>query len=405
MKSAIKVGMLSYSFYESDNRVRRYAEELVRQGIAVDVFALRRENQRDYNELNGVRIFRIQKRIRNERGKSTFLFRILKFFFKSALALTRMQLNQPYNIIHVHSVPDFEVFAATIPKIFGAKVILDIHDIVPEFYAAKFNMGKETITYKILVLIEKLSTSFADHVIISNDLWKNTICSRSVRSEKCTSIINYPDQKIFFRRNVKPNKNKFVFMYPGTLNHHQGLDLAIEAFQKIRNIISGAELHIIGDGPAKSKLGQLVKQYQLETRVFFKDTVPLENIADIMASANVGIIPKRNDSFGGEAFSTKSLEFMSLGVPVIISRTKIDQHYFNNSQVRFFEPENIDDLSDAMLDLAFNPLKITKISENALKFAQINSWNLKKKIYLRIINDLIGGTSSNNGQRIPGNAL
>ncbi len=123
--------MLTYSFYESDNRVRRYAETLARRGDQVDVIALRRAGQGPYNELNGVRVYRVQERTRNEKGKKDYFFRIIKFFIRSAALLTRMHRERPYDFVHVHSVPDFEVFAALVPKLTGAKVILDIHDIVP----------------------------------------------------------------------------------------------------------------------------------------------------------------------------------------------------------------------------------------------------------------------------------
>ena len=53
--------------------------------------------------------------------------------------------------------------------------------------------------------------------------------------------------------------------------------------------------------------------------------MPIDQIAEVMANADLGIIPKKNDPFGGEAFSTKTLEFMSLGIPIILSRTKIDK--------------------------------------------------------------------------------
>jgi hypothetical protein len=65
----MKACMLVYTFYESDSRVRRYAESLARRGDHVDVVALRREGQARDDIINGVRIFRIhQKRVKNERG-------------------------------------------------------------------------------------------------------------------------------------------------------------------------------------------------------------------------------------------------------------------------------------------------------------------------------------------------
>ncbi len=79
-----------------------------------------------------------------------------------------------------------------------------------------------------------------------------------------------------------------------------------------------------------------------------------------MSMADAGVIPKRNDDFGGEAFGTKTLEFMALGVPIILSRTKIDSYYFNDSIVTFFDPENDQDLADSMLQLIRNPGKSEK---------------------------------------------
>jgi len=60
------------------------------------------------------------------------------------------------------------------------------------------------------------------------------------------------------------------------------------------------------------------------------------------------VVPKRANSFGNEAFSTKILEFMALGVPVIVSNTKIDKYYFSDDLVMFFKNEDIDDLAAKM---------------------------------------------------------
>jgi len=70
-----------------------------------------------------------------------------------------------------------------------------------------------------------------------------------------------------------------------------------------------------------------------------------------MASADIGVVPKRADSFGDQAFSTKIFEFMALGVPVIVSRTQIDSFYFDDSVVKFFDSKDEESLAEAMLEL------------------------------------------------------
>ena len=122
-----------------------------------------------------------------------------------------------------------------------------------------------------------------------------------------------------------------------------------------------------------------------------KSPVSLDEIVGIMAQADVGIIPKRNDNFGGSAFSTKTLEFMSLGVPIIISHTRIDHYYFNESDVRFFEPENVEDLSVAMLAMIENPSLKAKQIAAANNFVNQFNWRKKQNLYLDIADQLIAG--------------
>ena len=385
----MRVCMVAYSFYESDNRVMRYAEALAQRGDQVDAIALRRKGDKKKEILNGVTVYRIQERELNETGKLDYLLRLLKFLFSSAWLLTKNHLTKRYALIHVHSVPDFEVFSAIIPKILGAKVILDVHDIVPEFFASKFSKGETTWLFKALQAVEKYSAAFSDHVIISNHLWEKKITDRSVSPEKCTTIINFPDQNIFCKRETASRHEQFTIMYPGTLNWHQGLDIAIRAVAKIRNSIPELRFFIFGDGPSRIGLMELVRQLGLEDIVVFRSPLPLREIAEQMAHADVGIIPKRNDSFGGDAFSTKTLEFMSLGVPIIVSRTRIDSNYFDDSMVKFFEPENEDDLADAILLLARDKALRDRFAENGLRYAHENSWNENKQIYFNLVSSLI----------------
>lgn len=382
--------MLAYTFYESDTRVRRYAESLAKRGDKVDVIALRRNSQLKYELINGVNVYRIQKRENNEKWKVSYLFRLLKFFLLSALFVGKKSVSSPYNIVHVHSVPDFEVFAAIIPKLMGARIILDIHDIVPEFYVSKFKVSDKSVVFKLLLLIEKISSAFSDHVIIANHIWEKTITSRSVGKEKCTTLINYPDLSIFKKSTNEKSDDKFIIMYPGTLNWHQGLDIAIRAFPLIKDKAPNAELHIYGEGPSKELLINLIDELNLGDRVFLKEILPLEKISKIMSNAHLGIVPKRASSFGNEAFSTKILEFMALGVPVLIANTKIDRHYFNDSIVKFFKAEDEKDLAEAMLLLIKDKELRKRLVMNANKFIMENNWAVKEAEYYKLVDNLTG---------------
>jgi hypothetical protein len=171
--------MLAYTFYETDSRVRRYAESLTKRGDHVDVIALRREGQPREDVMNGVRIFRIQTRIKNEKGKAAYMFRLLRFLIWSSIFVTLRHMRSRYNLIHVHSVPDFSV-RNNRPKIDGAKIILDIHDIVPEL-CEQIQGNGGVFHFKASVSCGAASRSFADHVIIANHIWEERLTGRSVK--------------------------------------------------------------------------------------------------------------------------------------------------------------------------------------------------------------------------------
>ena len=381
----LRVCHVAYTFYEADNRVMRYAQDVAASGHAVDVIALRRGNQASMGIADGVRIFRIQRRSVTETTAVTYLLKLVWFLIKATATLTWLHARHRYHVIHVHNVPDFLVFAAIVPKLTGARIILDIHDIVPELYKGKFGAAERSRAFGALLKVERASCTFADHVIVANDLWRDTLLARSAR--QCTTILNYPDTTVFkpVAADQRRQDGRYVFLYPGSLNHHQGVDLAIRAFALGKNEMPDAELHIYGDGPAKPMLTELTRQLGLNGRVRILDRVSISEMATIIPAADVGVVPKRADGFGNEAFSTKILEFMASGVPVIVSRTRVDQHHFDSTLVRFFAPGDERDLAKAMTDVYHNRAETAARTEAAQAFAHRNSWQQHRNVYRRLI--------------------
>ncbi len=390
-----RVCMVAYTFYELDNRVMRYAETLAKRGDRVDVFALQREGTPVDESLHGVHVTRLQGRVVDEKSRFSYLWRILLFLVRSMIRVSRNDLKQKYDLIHVHSVPDFLVFSALLPRLRGTPVILDIHDILPEFYASKFGKSDKSLMFRFLHLVEWFCAKFSSHVIIANHIWQQRLLSRSVGSDKCTVVLNFPDRSIFSRGKEKSgNRDRFLLLYPGTLNWHQGLDVAVRAFARISSKVPQADFHIYGEGPSKPDLQDLVKQHHLESRVFIHPRKPLREIAEVVESADLGIVPKRKNSFGNEAFSTKIFEFMAMGVPVIVSDTLVDRYYFDDSLVRFFRGDDEEDLARCMLDLIQHPEKRQSLVRNASVFIDQNDWAVKKQEYLNLVDNLIARANS-----------
>ena len=315
------------------------------------MFALRHKEQQKEEVLNGVRVFRIQSRQRNEKTKWSYLFRTLLFLLRAFVRVSMKHAGHRYEFVHVHSVPDFLVFAAAGTRLTGARIVLDIHDLSPELYGTKFGSPSGSALFFPLLMIERLSAAFADHVIAPNHIWEQRLIERSVAQSKCSVFMNYPDPNVFQPHGRTRRDGKFVMLYPGTLNWHQGLDIAIRGFAKVKECVSHTEFHIYGDGPSCEGLIRLAAELGMAEGVVFHRPVALREISSIIENADLGIVPKRKDSFGDEAFSTKTLEFMILGVPIILAETTVDRYYFNDDIVTFFPSGDADALAECMLKL------------------------------------------------------
>jgi glycosyltransferase involved in cell wall biosynthesis len=395
-----KVCMLVHNSYETDNRVRRYAETLAKRGDQVEVIALTGGNAPLVSEeINGVTVFRVQNRVRNERGKWTYAWRLLRFLVVSSIFMTKRHHRIKYDVVHVHNLPDFLVFAAWYPKMTGARIILDIHDIVPELFANKFDAKPGNLYIALLKFIEKASAAFVDYVIVSNHLWYEKLLSRSVPKEKCSVFLNHVDPGLFYRRERTRTDDKTIVIFPGSFQWHQGLDIAIEAFALVQQRVANCEFHIYGGGDEKTELIALTEKLGLNGKVKILGSAPLETIADLISNADLGVVPKRADSFGNEAYSTKIMEFMSQGIPVVVSRTKIDNFYFDSSVVRFFTSGDVKALAEGMIEVIENATLREKLIAGGHRYVDLHSWDRRKHEYLNLVDTLSTQIFSSIGSR------
>jgi glycosyltransferase involved in cell wall biosynthesis len=394
-RPSLHVCLVTYDFYETDSRAMRYADALVQRGDQVDVFALRRQGTARAESFSGVRVYKLQTRSFNEKSRLSYAWRVLLFLTRASYHVSVSDLRKKYDVIHVLSGPDLLVFSGLVPKLRGTPVILDIRDILPEFYASKFAVSEQSFGFRFLCVVERLCAARATHVITSNPIWKERLVSRSIPQEKCSVVLNVPDRSIFTgRKGNSSGTGRFLILYHGTLNWHQGLDLAIRAFAKIKDLAPEADFHIYGDGTSKKDLRALVHQLKLQERVILHDRIPMREIPAVMEDAQLGVVPKRKDRFGNEAFSTKILEFMAMGVPVIVSDTAVERLYLDDSVVRFFSDQTEDELASCMLDLIRHPELRRDLAQRAAEFVARNDWAQVKQEYLDLVDRLVSPANS-----------
>ncbi len=377
-----RVAMIVFSYYPNDTRVRREAEALAEAGISVDVLCLIYPGQPKNEKINNVNVHRTKVEKKRRPGKAHHIWQYSYFILVSFFKLTALHLKKRFDFIHVHNLPDILVLSAIFPRLTGAKIILDMHEIMPEFFMRKFGVSERSPIIWTLKLFEKFSIKLCEHVIVATPFLKETVIKRSAKKDKVTTILNLPDIRYFenYKTKIRKQPDPFNLIYPGTFSKIHGVDIAILAVKKVIDTSRiNVHLHLYGLGEEESNLRSLVEKLHLHQHVFFHPMVQIDELAKIMTNMDIGLVPKRDGVFIGEAISTKMFDFAAVGLPIICSKTAGDSLYFDETMVQFFEPENSDQLAESIINLYHNYELRKKYSKNATKLIQKMNWQIAQK--------------------------
>jgi glycosyltransferase involved in cell wall biosynthesis len=398
-----------YSVYPSDPRVRRAAEALVKEGADVEVICLKETDDDPLHEsFNGVNITRIPLK-RRRGGKLSYIANYGSFILLAGAMLSRRTIRRRIDLVHVHNMPDVLVFSALIPKLVGAKIILDLHDPMPELMMAIFGLREKSYTVRFLKLLEKCSLRFVDAALTANDACRNVFSGRSCAPEKITVIMNSPDEEIFPLREPlmatagEPGISKpFILMYHGTLLERHGLDLAVKALGEIRKSIANAELRIYGWAtPFLEQVFHSVQEAGLTEAIRYMGPKNLEQIVAAIHDCDVGIIPNRRSTFTQLNMPTRIFEYLSQGKPTIAPRTPGILDYFGSRELVLFELGEAEDLAAKMEYVFWHPAEVVRMVERGQEVYRAHKWSTERLRFVSLVERLLKGEGRSAGQRRP----
>ena len=351
------VCMVAYTDYAGDARVRREAETLAAQGFDVVCLTNKNGGTPTRYALDGVEVRELG--VGKYRGKSTvaYLISYIRFLLAASTSCVGLLVKGKLDVVHVHNLPDFLVFAGLVPRLAGRKVVLDVHDSVPETFAAKFSNAP--LVHKLLCLEERVSAAVAHKVICVNHPQRATLVARGIPDSKTFISMNVPDPRIFGSPAVnghEPNPARLNLVYHGTMAERLGVDLLIKAVAQVRGRVPAVRLHLWGHGDDLASFQHLAQQLDMgESIAFNPKGFPLKDLPHQLSSMDVGVVGNRRSAACDLMLPVKLLEYVSLGIPAVVPRLRTIEHYFSEQMVTYYEPDDVQSLSDAILRMHGDP--------------------------------------------------
>lgn len=384
----MKICMVSFSRYY-DSRPFRFASALKRRGHEVHMICEAVENHMEPDVIQGINTHPIHVRRADNPNPLTYLWNYIHFFTLATFRCAKLYRKHRFDIMHFHNVPDFGVFSTIVPKLSGAKVIHDIHDVVPEFFMRKFCVSEDHLSIRVLKWIEKMACHFADHTLTVTDIWRDRLINRSVKPEKCSVVLNVPDPNVFHKieDNGESREHAFLISYHGNIKEPSGIDVLIKAMKKVTDHVPDVSLQITGSGEGadKDRIVALAEDIGVQGNIIYRKPVPYHDIPLFMNHVDLGIDPKRGGVYAGETLSVKAMEYLSMGIPLVVAKTVAAQAYFDESMVSFFNPDDDESLADQILKLHASKEMRDTMVKNAEKFIEKYSWNRYEDVYFDLI--------------------
>ncbi|MBM4159241.1 MAG: glycosyltransferase family 4 protein, partial [Ignavibacteria bacterium] len=301
-------------------------------------------------------------------------------------------------IFHVHTLPDFLVLSTLIPKISGVKIILDFHELFPEaILQFKKGLKKSSFYYKAILLQEKISYNFANYIIVFHDPAKEIINSRYGDKKNAVVIMNGVDETEVSDFRKKKSDN-FKIVYNGTINYNLNLSLLIKALIYIKkhhsDVYQKIFFYLYGDGPDLDNILNLARDNQIE-RVKYCGRLEFKKMIKELETASLCILPPSKDVYSDLFYSLKLIEMIYLKIPVIASKLNTYQIYYPEGCLLYFEPDNETDLAEKILFAYNNPDKLKEYADCAYKQYQKYSWNIMKKRYTDLIQNILCNSQGN----------
>ncbi|MFZ2071226.1 MAG: glycosyltransferase family 4 protein [Halobacteriota archaeon] len=371
-----------FMFGGAEISVRRAAEGLVKKRHEVSVITTSPNKKSLIEDINGVKVYRINPlnlyAMYNHQNQP----QILKPFWHfvdiwnphSYFVIKNILKKENPDIVHTNHLGGLSTSAFSVVKSLKTPCVHTLHDFqLLSPWCTLFRNGKIIKEFNFLerrfmdikqylsssVNIVTAPSKFVLDMHLKNGYFKNSkhiVLPNAIQLNKSEK--------------VKKNYEMIDILYVGQVSKHKGVHILIYAFQQLK--YENVRLHIVGKGADVDEFKNIAESDQ---RILFHGFVPDEELMRFYKKANVIVVP----SIWYDNSPTVIYESFINGTPVIGSRIGGIPELIEEGKNGFsFEAGNVDKLKEILVSLIKNPAELISLERGALE--SVKNYNMEEHI-------------------------
>jgi glycosyltransferase involved in cell wall biosynthesis len=377
-----------------DRRVWLECQALVSAGYQVAVICPKGSNDPSFQVIDSIDIYKYQSYAPGG-SRAGFIVEYLYSFLATAWLTLKARRKGQFAAIQACNPPDiFWPIAIFFRVLDRSRFVFDHHDLCPELYLSRFPDGPR-LPYRGLLALERCTHRTADHVISTNDSYREIAITRGGKAPGAVTVVRTgPDPERMRRGTEDPVQRrgrKFLAAYIGVMGPQDGVDIVVRAANIIVHEMGREDIAftLIGAGDCFDELVALRDELGLGGHVEFTGRAPDELVGRILSTADVGLSPDPLNPLNDLSTMNKSMEYMAFELPVVafdLRETRVSVADAGS----YVEPNDVHSYARAIVELLDDESRRQLLGKRGRARVQEDlAWSLQEKVYLDIYHRLI----------------
>jgi glycosyltransferase involved in cell wall biosynthesis len=383
-----------------DRRVWLECQALTDAGYEVHVVCPKGPGDPTHERVDGVMLHKYRQSPAGS-GLVGYLVEYSHSFLMTTWLTARAFRHQRFDVIQTCNPPDiFWALGLLFGSLTGSRFVYDQHDLCPELYASRFPDGSR-VAARALRLLERLNYRTADHVIATNNSYRNVAISRGGKSPTQVSVVRTgPDAERLRRQSPDPLRKRgrrYLVAYLGVMGPQDGVDHVVRAAHEIVFRLGRDDISftLVGSGDCFDDLVALRDTLGLQDYVEFTGRVPDDVVARVLSTADVGLSPDPLNPLNDVSTMNKTLEYMAFELPVVAYDLRETRVSAGPAAV-YAEPNRVESYAQAIVDLLDDePRRRWMGSLGRQQIEQELAWSHQRGGYVAVYDRLLGLIDAN----------